>query len=162
MNYELFDHYIGYNADNGDFFWNVSPCNSVAAGRKAGSINKDGYLEVKLKGVKYAAHRIAWFLYYGFEASKDLDHINHDRTDNRIDNLREVTKSENSRNASKRVDNSSGFTGVAWIKRNRKWHAKIWLFGKYKHLGYHTTIVDAVCARIKANRVNNFHENHGG
>ncbi len=79
-----------------------------------------------------------------------LDHINRDRVDNRTDNLREATASENSQNQSMYKNNKSGFKGVSWFKRDKKWVAQIKIDGKKKHLGYFDCKVEAAIAYNEA------------
>lgn len=127
---------------------------------KVGHI-KNGYLRINISKVSYSAHRLAWLYVYGEYPEGDIDHINHDRTDNRIANLRVTTRSANMMNASKSKANTSGFTGVTWDKVNCKWVAQYMKNGKCNKLGRFDSMLDAVAARIRANREHGFHENHG-
>lgn len=77
-----------------------------------GSLDKDGYLIIKIKRHQYKAHRIAWFLYYGVFPLFEIDHINHIRNDNRISNLREVDRATNNRNNTKKINKDTGVVGV--------------------------------------------------
>lgn len=77
-----------------------------------GSLDKDGYLIIKIKGKQYKAHRLAWFLYYGRFPQKEIDHINRKRTDNRIENLRESTRMENVQNTRLTPNTKTGVVGV--------------------------------------------------
>lgn len=77
-----------------------------------GSYDKDGYLILKIKCRQYKAHRLAWFLYYGEFPQKEIDHINRDRTDNRIDNLRVVSRWENVLNIKQKPNKRTGIIGV--------------------------------------------------
>ena len=78
-----------------------------------------------------------------------VDHINHNRLDNRISNLRICTRQENCMNSGKRY-NSSGVTGVTWAQNRNRWHARIVINGKQKHLGYFKTKEEAIEARRQA------------
>ena len=91
----------------------------------------------------------------------EIDHINGDKIDNRISNLRDVTKLENAKNASISANNTSGFNGVYWVKTKGVWVAKIWTQGKLKHLGYFDKIQDAVAARKLANKKYGFSDRNG-
>lgn len=77
-----------------------------------GSYDKDGYLILKIKGRQFKAHRIAWFLYYGEFPRKNIDHINRDRSDNRIINLRDVCQAKNVENTTKKLNSNTGVVGV--------------------------------------------------
>ncbi|WEL95505.1 HNH homing endonuclease [Xanthomonas phage vB_XooS_NR08] len=99
---------------------------------------------------RYKAHRIAWLLHTGQWPSQHLDHIDGARTNNRIDNLRECNKAENSQNKGKYKNCTSGVTGVHWHKRYKKWVAQIRVDGKLIHLGGFDTIEEAAQARAAA------------
>lgn len=88
-----------------------------------------------------------------------IDHINGDRLDNRIENLREVDRAENMKNMRMPADNTSGFVGVT--RHYEKWKAQITVNGKHIYLGRFDHKKDAIAARIAANRKFGFHENHG-
>jgi len=98
----------------------------------------------------YLYHRVVWLLWYGVWPSKNIDHINRDSTDNRVQNLRDVSQAENIRNASMPKNNSSGHKGVCWNKKNCKWHASIGVNYAKIDLGYYDDILDAVAARKAA------------
>lgn len=84
-----------------------------------GSIDKDGYLILKIKKNQFKAHRIAWFLYYGVMPTMELDHINHDRLDNRICNLREVSRADNNRNERWKENAVTGVRGVHYDSKTK-------------------------------------------
>lgn len=77
-----------------------------------GSLDKDGYLILKIKSRQYKAHRVAWFLYYGEFPSMEIDHINRNRTDNRISNLRIVNREENVKNTRHSPNLGTGVIGI--------------------------------------------------
>jgi hypothetical protein len=91
----------------------------------------------------------------------DVDHINGDRQDNRICNLRNVTRSENCMNSSISKRNKSGVLGVCWTSRERKWLAQIQHNGKNIHIGSFDVLEDAKAARLNKEKELGFHENHG-
>ena len=126
----------------------------------AGSINSDGYLNIIVCGKHYKAHRLA-FLYMTGGTPNQVDHINHDRKDNRWENLRPANNKINQQNQSKYKNNTSGYTGVVWSKSNKKWQAQIKSNGKNIHLGYFKKIKEAVLIRKAAEIEYGFHENHG-
>lgn len=77
-----------------------------------GSYDKDGYLIIKINSRQYKAHRLAWFLFYGEFPEMEIDHINRDRTDNRISNLRESTRQENATNVKKTINEKTNVIGI--------------------------------------------------
>ncbi|EDD9119389.1 HNH endonuclease [Salmonella enterica subsp. enterica serovar Infantis] len=93
--------------------------------------------------------------------NEQIDHINHIRTDNRIVNLRKASNTENSRNASIGVNNTSGALGVWFEKRRKAWVAEIKVDRKKIHIGRFEKFSDAVAARKAAEVKHGFHENHG-
>lgn len=165
---------ISYNPLTGVFIWKARPLDSFAtirvgkawntkcAGKAAGCVDKiNGYLKISINDKSHRAHRLAWLYINGSMPVDEIDHINHDRLDNRIINLREATGTENHKNMSMDKRNKSGFTGVHWYKRASKWEASITVGGKLKYLGYFQDIQDAITAREQANVKYNFHNNHG-
>lgn len=105
-------------------------------GDVAGALKLNGYIAISIKGKKYHAHRLAWLYVHGHFPSDCIDHVNMNKSDNRIINLRLATKSQNMNNKGKRSNNKSGFKGVCWDKCQCKWKASTRFGGKNKHLGY--------------------------
>ena len=131
-------------------------------GRVAGHINQRGYLKIGILNKSYFAHRLAWLYIHGELSDKEIDHINQNKLDNRIVNLREVDSRVNMKNLPKYKSNKSGQCGVGWKKANNKWYARIDVDGKRISLGYHIEYSDAVNARKNAEVLYGFHKNHGG
>ena len=144
---------LNYEPATGIFTWKVRTSRSVKVGDVAGSLDGDSYLRISVQSRGYKAHRLAWLHVYGEWPKDQLDHVNRVRTDNRISNLREVTNKQNQQNRSKRSDNTSGYQGVFWHKRDFKWQATIAHNYKDIHLGYFTTIEEAVSARKAAEKL---------
>lgn len=119
-----------------------------------------GYLHGDIAGRPYMAHRVAWAIYYGYWP-EFIDHINGNRCDNKIENLRAVSKTENNRNKRISHSNKTGSTGVNWHKRDQRWYATISNNGRQIHLGYFDTKEMAVFARLSAERDYGYHPNHG-
>lgn len=165
---------LRYNAGTGLLFWKTRPLssfttehagkvwNSRFVGAEAGSIHVDGYRRVEIDRRKFLSHRIIWALVYGVWPEGFIDHIDHNRTNNKITNLRVVTRAENNRNASLRSDNTSGAVGVRWHKNSNKWESRISVGGRLHYLGLFTKFDDAVSARKLADQEIGYHENHGG
>lgn len=95
-------------------------------------------------------HRVAWYFHYGVWPARFVDHINGNRSDNRIVNLRLATPSENLQNRGKPKNNTSGFKGVSWNRPRQKWQATIRYNGRNKNLGGFATREEAAAAYNKA------------
>ena len=120
-----------------------------------------GYIKLGVNGKDYLAHRIIWLYVHGEFPPHQIDHINRDKGDNRISNLRAVTNQTNHRNKAIQSNNTSGSNGVYWCKRSKRWVGNIKLNGASKHLGSFKEKNDAIAAREKANIEYGFHPNHG-
>lgn len=149
---------LRYEPDTGKLFWRPREAglfssngrairwNTIYSGAEAfTSYNSSGYRHGKIFGKLYRAHRVAWAIVTGDWPDNEIDHINGDRTDNRMNNLRAATRAENARNSGIRSDNTSGHKGVRWINTRRKWGARIRISGSNKHLGYFESY-EAACA----------------
>ena len=137
-----------YAPEAGDLVRKISTSSNARAGDVAGTVSSTtGYRQVNIDGKFYGAHRLVWLYHYGVWPSDQIDHINRDRTDNRIENLREATDAQNRRNMSRRHDNTSGHVGVSWCSRTKKWVAQIQHTGKNIFLGRCREKEDAIAAR---------------
>ena len=153
----LFD----YNPETGDLTRLVNVSNTKA-GDLIRSIDGMGYFRLSCNGHSYLAHRVIWLMVYGEFPLDQIDHINGIKKDNRIDNLRDVSRSENGRNSKKSIKNTSGFIGVQYDKRRNNWYARAQDSDfNTKYLGSFANKSDAVNARLKAEIEYGYHENHG-
>lgn len=152
---------LRYNPDTGAFTWVVDRGTRHKAGHPAGCVHGSGYVHIITGGKCYKAHRLA-FLLMGEPIPAEVDHINHDRSDNRWENLRAVTHIENGRNQQRHTTNTSGVAGVCFYKPSKTWLARIYVDGVSKHLGYFKEMSEAVSARVAATKLHGFHNNHGG
>ena len=141
---------------NGNFYWLVDRNHRARAGDEAGTLHPSGAIVISVDGKIYKAHRLAWLYHNGYLPQKQIDHINRNRRDNRIENLRLVTNSQNSMNKGRHPMNKSGVKGVCWESRKKRWKAEVWKENKCHFGGYHKTI-DA--ARIAVEKLRN--ELHG-
>ena len=133
------------------------------AGKPAfNSISSSGYFHGPFLGKWLKAHRVVFALYYGRWPELWLDHINHVRTDNRPQNLREVDENGNAKNASIRSDNTSGHPGITFEKRSGKFVSRISHKGKRIFLGRSDSYIEALHLRLSAEARMGYHQNHGG
>lgn len=143
---------------NNTYTYCSSSGNILKDGEKANyRLHSKGYLTVG----GYLAHRLAWYLYYLEWPSGQIDHINQDKKDNRICNLRVVSNKENHKNMPIQKNNKSGIVGVHYAKRKGKWVAYIKVDGKRIHIGSYADIFSACCARRSMEIKLGFHSNHG-
>ena len=161
---------LDYDPLTGIFTWKYRPgarksLNTRLAGVVAGytSVRKDGYIRsmICVDRGHYFAARLAWLYMTGTWPAEHVDHINHDSTDNRWQNLREATASENSRNMSLSTRNKSGVIGVSWDKGTSKWFVSIRANGKTQYGGIFKTLEEAAAKRKELEKTYGFHENHG-
>ena len=147
---ELLKEWVQYNHETGIFTWkrHIKP-NKI--GKVVGSFTH-GYLETYFPPTRknYSLHRLAWLYLYGKWPDYDIDHINGDRADNRLENLRDVSRKLNSHNSSIRKNNTTGFPGVVYIKTTGKFRAGLRVKGKVRHLGVFETAEKAFEAYQKA------------
>lgn len=152
---------FSYNQESGLFVRKVQLQGSnYKVGTIAGSVDK-GYVVLRIgKKQKYFAHRLA-FLYMTGRYPDNIDHINHNKEDNRWCNLREVGHEDNMKNKKRYSSNKSGVAGVSWAKNVCKWRACISVDKKQINLGWFEEFSEAVNARKNAEVLYNYHKNHG-
>ena len=125
--------HLNYDSDTGVFTWKIPGKNRRKA--RAGTLQGNGARAIQLFGEKFLEHRLAWWIFYGSKPKYELDHINGDRADNRIKNLRDVSHSENLQN--RRMKSTKGshvpFLGVS--RKRNKFEARITVNRKHIHLG---------------------------
>jgi hypothetical protein len=155
-----------YDAASGNLIWRLRPrsdftsnrsfngVNSRRAGKVAGNIDcLDGYRKIGIDGRLYRAHRLVWMHVYGTWPEGEVDHINQVKSDNRLENLRVATRTENARNAPVRRDNTSGHPGIR--QRSNSWRA----FIGNRCLGTFQTLERAIEARKEAERAEDYYAN---
>lgn len=164
MNIERIRELLAYGPSDGAFYWLKNRKGNPAprAGDVAGGTRPDGYRYIGIDGRRYYAHRVAWLLVYGpIPGGMEIDHIDHNPSNNRISNLRLVTKSANRKNRARDRRNKSGANGVYWAKHAKAWCAQIRHNRHTKNLGYFKNIDEAIAARKAAEVALGFHINHG-
>lgn len=150
-----------YNPATGELRWSPDKGPRGRRGVIAGTLNGvTGYLQVSYRGRKYKIHRLAWLLYYGKWPDNTVDHDNQIKTDNRIENLKDVTQAENNKNMRRWREgkliprySESGEVGVHYRKDRHRWRARIKVDSKYVCLGCFSTKEEAVEARVNAERL---------
>ncbi|WP_343625387.1 HNH endonuclease [Roseateles puraquae] len=157
MNHERLKCLLRYEPETGFFYWRAGR-GKVKAGDKAGAVKASGYVEVSIDYKSFLAHRLAWLYVHGALPPGEIDHVNRNRSDNRIENLRCVTASENQQNKGLQRNNSSGLKGVSWYARGECWQAFIAVDGRNKRLGSFPTkeeAFEAYCAAAsRVHRIN--------
>lgn len=147
-------HRLTYDPSTGHFTWaNPNKYRPEYKGQLAGTLHKYGYVHISVDGKVYKAHRLAWLYIHGAWPLHHIDHINGQRADNRITNLRDVTMSQNAENRKQaREGHACGFLGVVWRARNKKYEARISIEKRYKYLGLYATAEEAHAAYLAAKR----------
>ena len=140
---------FNYNPTTGQFTRNVKIKNQPA-GTLVGTSGTRGYLQCSVDSKVYKVHRLVWLYVHGVWPIGQIDHINHVTYDNRIANLRDVSCAQNHQNHARKTKSSSGYLGVTWNKRDKRWYAYIEVNDKSIHLGLFANVADAITARKQA------------
>lgn len=152
---------LKYSESDGVFYWR-NPRRGRKIYKPAGYKDSRGYLLIIINYKHYYAHRLAWVYVNAGDLSEiGIDHINGDRSDNRISNLRLVNQQENLKNKSLYKVNKSGVCGVRWVHDRNTWDVRIGVNGKQVRIGTFKCKLDAVSAIMKARIKYKYHVNHG-
>lgn len=139
---------FGYR--EGKIFWIKPTSNRVRFGLEAGSITRRGYKAVSIDGRLYLVHRIIWLWHHGYLPENGIDHIDKNKNNNKIENLREVSQQCNVRNSSLSRSSKTGVRGVSWNKQKKRWCSTITVGGSRKFLGYTVDFFRSVENRLIA------------
>lgn len=156
MDIDLLKMLLDYDPYTGEIRWKISRSNVAKVGAIAGGISPStGYIRLAVNKKSLSGHRVAWALYYGEWPKGVIDHVNHVRTDNRISNLRDVTKQVNCINRKAAQSNKNGLPlGVFLDKRRNTFYSQIYVDGKSKYLGtFHTPEKASEAYLVERNRV---------
>lgn len=145
---------LHYDENSGVFTWVKAASKRIKQGSVAGGYNSHGYQVIKINGLNYKAHRLAWLYVYGYLPKSCIDHINCVRGDNRICNLRLANNSQNKLNAIPQRNNSSGYKGVS--RHKGRWRVQASVNGRRYYLGIFKDVFEA--AKVYADFAKN---NHG-
>lgn len=144
-NIEEIKKLISYDPETGIFTWTKSRKGHARIGKIAGSNHGRGYRTIAINDVEYLAHRLAWAMHHGsIPTDMQIDHINGDRKDNRICNLRIASHADNCRNSKVRKHSKTGIKGVK--KCRSRWHVRIRVSGQEIWLGSYKTPEEAKAA----------------
>lgn len=142
---------IDYNPLTGVFTWKVKPNKNKQKGDVIGGRpTNTGYLRARYKKKLFFQHRLAWFYVYGVWPVRLIDHKNGNKADNRIDNLREASHTDNKANIKLRQDNKAGYKGVSWSSRDKYYLVQLSYEGKRMTIGYFHDLQEAADAYDKA------------
>lgn len=141
---------------DGELYFKKRVASNIKIGDIAGGFNNLGYRKVKIKKHTYSIHRLVWIMHNGV-TDLDIDHIDHNPSNNNLENLRLVTHKQNCQNRKLRKDNTSGFNGVMFNKSKNKW--EVYLSQKY--IGAYSTKDEAILKRKEIDKNSGYHKNHG-
>jgi hypothetical protein len=144
---ETLKEWIYYEPNTGELKWLKSPHHLIKVGDIAGSYEKRGYKVIQVKKRLIKGHRAAWAITYGYFPIGEIDHIDNNPSNNRIENLREVDRSKNQMNTKTPKNNTSGVKGVHYCNPKRKWIANISIDKKKICIGHFASIEEAIKAR---------------
>lgn len=150
---DVLNELLVYDMETGMFTWRLSR-GARSAGSVAGWVKSDGYTAITIFGRGYAQHRLAWLYVNGEWPEQHIDHINGNKKDNRISNLRDVSRSGNLQNLKKAYcSSSSGLLGVTFLKQQKTWQSRIIVDGVRKFLGNFKTKEEAHQRYLEAKRI---------
>jgi hypothetical protein len=131
---------LSYDPETGVFRWRVTRGGTARAGTVAGASRRDGYVLISIGNVRYLAHRLAWLWVTSTWPPDEVDHKNGDPSDNRLENLRPATRSQNNANVRAQKNNRAGLKGVCFDGRYRlPYEARIYTNGQKRVIGRYTT-----------------------
>jgi hypothetical protein len=133
---------------DGELFWKIQK-GYMKPGYKAGCSDSEGYKVLQLNQKAYKLHRIIFLYHHGY-LPDEIDHIDNNKSNNLIENLREATRSNNAKNIKLRKNNTSGVKNVVWNKERNKWEVALLVDGKRKYFGWFDNLIKASKAAEKA------------
>ena len=159
MNFEKTKELFDYK--DGNLYWKNDNKSKKIKGVIAGYINNSGYRAIRYDGKLYLAHRLVYLWHKGYLPA-EIDHIDRNKQNNAIENLRECTKSQNHFNRSLSQTNTSGYKNVTWNKATKKWQVGLSIMGKYNYFGtYYDVEVANFVAETMRNKYHKQFANNG-
>lgn len=152
---------LKYNFDTGRFTRLTTASGNAKIGMMDDSIAATGYRRISILGKRYLSHRLVWLYITGSFPNGVIDHIDGDKLNNRIHNLRDVSRLENNKNKKMSKYNTTGHNGVSVDKKSGRYVSYTTVNNRYKFLGHSDTLDEAIEKRAKSNIELNFHKNHG-
>jgi hypothetical protein len=143
---------LDYDPNTGIFTWKIKTIGSRGIGNIAGHKHKLKYIHIKICKKSYMAHRLAWLYMYGEFPTEYIDHIDCDKSNNKIENLRLSSNQQNQFNRGIPKNNTSGVKGVSWFKRDKKWQVTIYVDKKAKSFGRYINFDEAVSVAVEARK----------
>lgn len=137
-----------FRYEDGNLIRRKATCNCTKVGDIAGSLGYNGYVITMIDRKTYYNHRLIWLFHNGYFPENDIDHIDRNKSNNRIENLREVSRTCNSKNTGNRSTNRSGVKGVSWSKDCNKWMVRITVNYKDHYIGVFESFAEAVYHRL--------------
>ncbi|NBW23602.1 MAG: Pathogenesis-related transcriptional factor and ERF protein [Caulobacteraceae bacterium] len=145
--YEEVAKILDYNPKTGKFFRKINTGSFGRIGEVLGYTTKRGYRKTSVCNIQLYDHQLAWLLFYSKWPDRQIDHINGNRSDNRISNLREATVSQNALNRSYQSNSKTKYKCINWKPDRKKYRVKIGVNKKYYHIGYFVNLDEAIKAR---------------
>jgi hypothetical protein len=146
---DWYKSYFRYEPETGKIFWLKKPAKNILIGTEAGTKRADGYIGIMLKGERILAHRLIWLLHTGQWPKEYIDHADGNPSNNRIENLRECSQSQNIANSKQKTKSFSGIKGVYFECKTGKYMARVMHYGKTYHVGMFRTKEEAKEAYFK-------------
>ena len=153
LNFTLTKKYLHdlFEYCEGHLYWKVSK-RGVKKNQPAGTINLHGYWQTQIDGKIYKNHRLIFLMFYGWLPDQ-IDHIDRNSLNNKIENLRQATNAENQRNSKVKVTSLSGIKNIKWEKRRKKWLVRLTINGQEKHFGYFSNLEIAKTKALEARKL---------
>lgn len=160
---EIVKEYLDYAPATGILTWLKKPCKRTVVNTRAGTEADSGYRYLSLFGKRYPEHHVVWFWVHGYWPSLQIDHIDQNRSNNALHNLREVTKAENARNRSRRRNTKVEEAGIWYCRKRQRYVSEITVNGKKVYQKtFKAEDINAAIRQRKQKLIElGFHENHG-